>query len=700
MGDSNRAAKLGLVVSASLSLAACESALAGNPIIHNSYDGVTNDLLTAGLGATGLGAAAFPVTLAGPLHPTADELRKLAIYNNYRALIDPSPAGGYGLLYGPKVNADGTIAAGEGMIAGDEYIAFAAEDPPGQKNVTLMVQIPITFDPKNACLVTAPSSGSRGIYGAIATAGEWGLKHGCAVAYTDKGTGTGAHDLQNNWVNAIQGEQMPATQAGNQSIFTASLSPSQLSAFNAASPDRFAFKHAHSQQNPEKDWGRNVLDSIRFAFKILGEKYGGAVTKRNTLVIASSVSNGGGSSLRAAEEDSEGLIDGIAVGEPNVNPVYSPAFVIQQGSSAPLVRHSRPLIDYITLVNVYQGCANAAPANAAAPLNTSNKFSSNRCASLHAKGLLKSADASGQANEAQKIINDYGILPEQNLVQPGHWLLSVPRSISVTYANAYSRASVADNLCGFSFAALSNGKPAPANGAAPGAAAEAQLFGTGSGIPPAGIIALVNNAADGGATEDRVSIKGGDQDQNLKGALCLRALGTGSDPVTGSALAADSPLSAFAARLAKGVAEIQATGKLHGIPAVIVTGRSDGILPPNFTSRAYFGVNKSLEGEASRLHYYEVTNAHHLDTLNQPLFGSKAYGELYVPLHRYYIQALDLIYSHLKNKTALPPSQVVRTVPRGSGAPQITLANVPPIAAAPAPGDRIVFAAGKVYIPD
>mgnify|MGYP003349286586 CR=1 FL=1 len=35
---------------------------------------------------------------------------------------------------------------------------------------------------------TATSSGSRGVYGAIST-GEWGLKKGCAVAYTDKGTG-------------------------------------------------------------------------------------------------------------------------------------------------------------------------------------------------------------------------------------------------------------------------------------------------------------------------------------------------------------------------------------------------------------------------------------------------------------------------------------------------------------------------------
>src|SRR5215468_11997825 len=148
-------------------------------ILHAFYDGVTNDLLTAGLGKTGLGSATAP-GFADPLHPTAEELRRSAIYNNYRALVDPTPGGGYGTLYGPNVTADGTVTAGEGLIAGDEYISFA-KGGGGRRNVTMMVQIPDSYDPSNGCIITAPSSGSRGVYGAIATAGEWGLKHGCAV---------------------------------------------------------------------------------------------------------------------------------------------------------------------------------------------------------------------------------------------------------------------------------------------------------------------------------------------------------------------------------------------------------------------------------------------------------------------------------------------------------------------------------------
>src|SRR5215217_2176525 len=52
---------------------------------HTSYYGVLNDLLTAGLGKTGLGSP-VPPGFVNALQPTAEELRRLAIYNNYRAL--------------------------------------------------------------------------------------------------------------------------------------------------------------------------------------------------------------------------------------------------------------------------------------------------------------------------------------------------------------------------------------------------------------------------------------------------------------------------------------------------------------------------------------------------------------------------------------------------------------------------------------
>jgi hydroxybutyrate-dimer hydrolase len=658
-------------------------------VVHTHYDGTTNDLLTAGLGKSGLCDPNVPPGFVDPLHPTAEELRRLAIYNNYRALVDPKPGGGCGTLYGPNVKPDGTVTTSEGLIAGDEYIRFERGDD-GRDNVTMMVQVPDSYDPANGCIVAAPSSGSRGVYGAIATAGEWGLKHGCAVAYTDKGTGTGAHDLQNNTVNLIRGQRADAGQAGDDSNFTAHISDSQRAAFNAATPNRFAFKHAHSQRNPEKDWGENVLRSIKFAFRVLNEKFehrGLEISKRNTIVIASSVSNGGGASARAVEQDDEHLIDGLAVGEPNVNPKFSSKFTIVQGGGTPFAAHSRPLIDYITLVNVFQGCADLA--NPTAPLNLAG--SPQRCADLHSKGLLAGTTLTDQANEAQQIINNFGILPEQNVVQPFYWFAYVSQAIAVTYANAYGRFSVLDNLCNYSFGATSAGTPGPL-----GPTVEAAIFGSSNGIPPtpSGVgVNLINNAAPGGPKEDRVSTP----DQNLDGALCTRSLATGKDAVTGAPLTGTAGNDAH--RIAEGVEDIIASGKLHRVPAIFVQGRNDGILPPNFTSRAYFGLNNVVEGSESPLHLYEVTNAHHLDSFNQfPGFDTR-----FIPLHRYFIQAMDLMFDHLRHGRTLPPSQVVHTTPRGGtpgAAPPITLADVPSVADTPPASAEITFTSGQVRIPN
>ena len=77
-----------------------------------------------------------------------------------------------------------------------------------------------------------------------------------------------------------------------------------MAAFNAATPNRLAFKHAHSQRNPEKDWGLFTLQAVQFAFWAINDKIAGTsgalvgsalpVRPDNTIVIASSISNGGG----------------------------------------------------------------------------------------------------------------------------------------------------------------------------------------------------------------------------------------------------------------------------------------------------------------------------------------------------------------------------------------------------------------------
>ena len=58
-----------------------------------------------------------------------------------------------------------------------------------------------------------------------------------------------------------------------------------------------------------------------------------------------------------------------------------------------------------------------------------------------------------------------------------------------------------------------------------------------------------------------------------------------------------------------------------------------------------------------------------------------------IATHPYFNRAMDAMYARLTNGTALPPSQVVRTTPRGGApgaAPAITAVNVPSFVAAPA----------------
>jgi hydroxybutyrate-dimer hydrolase len=64
---------------------------------------------------------------------------------------------------------------------------------------------------------------------------------------------------------------------------------------------------------------------------------------------------------------------------------------------------------------------------------------------------------------------------------------------------------------------------------------------------------------------------------------------------------------------------------------------------------------------------------------------------------------MDAMWAKLKNGTALPPSQVVRTVPRGGtagAAPALTAANLPAIAATPAAGNAITMNNTTLVIPD
>jgi hydroxybutyrate-dimer hydrolase len=648
-------------------------------ISSKSYDGVSDDLLTAGLGKTGLAGAA-PAYI-DPANPTAAELRRNAIHANYRAVLDIAANSGYGTLYGPNVDAKGVAGSGEGKIAGTEYIAYT-DDGSGNQNVTLMVQVPAGFDVNNPCIVTGTSSGSRGVYGAIGSAGEWGLKNNCAVAYNDKGSGTGLYAFDDDTVNLQSGVRATRTAAGKNANFAPpGLTDADRAAFAAASPGRVAFKHAHSQQNPEKDWGKFTLQSVEFAFYVLNEKYGTlakdnksrvvVLTPKNTVTIASSISNGAGSALLAAEQDTKGLISGVAATEPQIQPKSATGYAVRQ-NGVNVTGQGKALFDYSTYAALYQPCI---ASTAAAP---------GRCTALAAKGLLSGASLTAQQDDARARLKAYGWLPDSDPLQVLHAGTNI--LVAVTYANAYGKFAASDKVCGFSFA------PSDASGlpVAFTAAQKASSFATQNGI--IGSVVYEDSVGGAKAYGFGVSPSTGAADQSLDGFLCLRALATGIDPVNGGALSAT--LTAQSARVRAGMAEVAATGNLHGKPAIIVHGRSDTLIPVNFASRAYVGLNASVEGSASKLRYIEVTNANHFDSFSSLLPAN------IVPLHVYLFRALDAMLANLRSTaTPLPPSQVVRTVTRADASTPITVLNVPPFVATPAAGNAISVTGTTVDIP-
>jgi hydroxybutyrate-dimer hydrolase len=679
-------------------------------IQRTEYDGINDDLLSAGLNLEGLqGATTNPPPVSSP--PTVAELRRLAIYIAYRGITDPVPAGGMGVFWGPR--SEGAPNFGpevtEGLIPGVEYLASLeiAERRGHQNRVTMMVQIPSNFDLSRGCILAVAPSGSRGVYGAISVA-EWGFFNGCAVVHADKGTGTGFHLLGSDIVYDINGIAATADVLGDAAQFAVRRSR-PLQNFLENNPERVATKHAHSQIHPETLWGEFVLHGIEFALWALNEEFPDRhYTPENTLVIAGAVSNGAGAVLRAAEADRPGrnkLIDGLVVTEPNINPDAGSRVTIQVGDEAfPALGNT--LYDDVTGMALYADCASlweglaGTPFFGLEPVGAPASARANRCASLHEVGLLEAEALQEQAFEAVQKLRTIGYAEELDWGIPFHAYINVWRSLNPTYAAAYGRLAVWDNVCDVSFAftdPVSN-QPAPV----PLAVAET-LFGTSSGIPATGGINLVADAAAQGPIVETLAISPstGRQDLNLESALCFRYLATGV--ADGLPDGAGGDLRTWHRRVERGSRDVKTTADLNGTSAIIIHGRQDALVFPNSHSRAYYALNQVAEGEDSNLSYIEVTPGQHWDAFISTFLVDPADGGAqWVPLPFYLTRGLDMMLAHLMSDAPLPPSQVVRAMPRGTSA--YTLADVGTRLPLPAlePGDdAITFDPAKraLFIP-
>jgi hydroxybutyrate-dimer hydrolase len=556
---------------------------------HRGHD----DLLSAGLGLDGLRAKA--PAFADALAPTADELRRRAIHTNWNGIADLGPLGGYGSVYGAVVD-----------VPGREYQAFARIAGAHAPH-RVLVQVPDGFDANARCLVVAASSGSRGVYGAIALAGAWGLPRGCAVAYTDKGTGTGYFDLDSDTGVALDGTRAARGSAA-------------LEFEPAPSNDAhgIAVKHAHSRDNPEADWGQHVLQAARFGLAMLDRAYPAQApfTAVNTRVIVTGVSNGAGAALQAAGIDDAHLISGVVALAPNVH----------------VEGHGRALYDYVSEAAVYLPGALADARFDAVPFVRANGVPAAawlaRCARLHASGRLEGTDAAAQARAAFELLRAHGWEERALATAASTTTFDLWRAVVATYASSYLRRPVGAMPCGFHYGAVdAQGKPVAA-----AAAVRATWWSDTSGIPP-GAGVLLQGGTDAS------------DDPSAAGVDCLRALWSADDA---DARALRASVAATAAKLPR-----------DGLPLIVAHGEDDGLLPFAFTSAPYI---EALMAQQRHPVFWRVPNAQHFDAF----LALPAFGDRYVPLLPYAYAALDRMWAHLVEGAALPASQRFMSAPRGA----------------------------------
>ena len=557
--------------------------------VHRGQD----DLLSAGLGLAGLrrNAPAFADASA----PTPAELRRRAIHASWNGIADLGPLGGYGRVYGAVPD-----------VPGREYGAFARVAGATSPH-RLLVQVPDAFERDARCLLVAPASGSRGVYGAIALAGAWGLPRGCAIAYTDKGAGAGYFDLDSHTGVRLDGTRAPR---GDRDVL-------EFDVGHAAAAGGVAVKHAHSGDNPEADWGRHVLQAAQFGLAMLDRAYPALAPfpPANPRVIALGLSNGGGAVLQAAGLDHARILAGVVALAPNVHVEGAGRALYDDATDAALYLPAAladARFDAVPFARV-QGAP--APASIA------------RCASLREAGLVGGAGIADQARDALAHLHARGWAAPALDAAASTTAFDLWRAIAATYASAYLRATAQAMPCGFRFGALD----AHGSASAADAPTRAAWWSDASGIPPGAGVHLL------GGNEGR-------HDPPFGSLMRLRALWSGADD---DARALRSSVAATATRLPR--AEL---------PIIVVHGECDGLLSIASSSAPYIA---ALEAAGRTPVYWRVPHAQHFDAF----LGVAGFGERHVPLLPYGHAALDRLWAHLAQDRALPASWRFDTRPRG-----------------------------------
>jgi hydroxybutyrate-dimer hydrolase len=552
------------------------------------------DLLSAGLGLEGL-RALQPPPFADPSAPTAEERRRRALWTNWRGIADLAPGGGFGDVYGSLA-----------PVPGREYHALMRV-PGARQPHRVMAQVPDAFDAEHRCLLVTSSSGSRGIYGAIALAGAWGLPRGCAVAYTDKGAGTDYVDLQRpGRIHRLDGGLSDEGDA--EAAF-------DLRGMPASDVPRVAFKHAHSQDNPEADWGRQVRQAAEFGLLALSQARPDEApfTFANTRVIAASLSNGGGAVLRAAELEGDWL-DGVVAIAPNIWPGEG----------------GRALYDYATEAALLMPCALLHPRFDAIPMarpgGARPPAAIARCASLREAGSIDGNDLAAQAADALERLKAGGWTEAALEAGAISVAFDLWRAVAAGYASAYTRRAADAMPCGFAYAAID----VQGRARSPTPEEHAAWWTDAAGIPPGAGVMLLDPQADG-------------PDPGMRGLACLRDLWERDG--------------ALAEALRAGVAATRASLPRTDLPIFLVHGADDGLVPEAFTSAPYAAW---LQDQGRDVRYWKISHAQHFDAF----LGLPPLAARHVPLLPYAFAALDAMWGHVVQRKPLPASAVIEARPR------------------------------------
>jgi len=406
------------------------------------------DLISAGLALDGLrGSLPSPNE---PLSPSANELREMAFHTQFNSLAALNTEDGLGAM----------TRQGLPEVAGIEIMTLRRL-PGYDHDARALLQIPENFRIERPCLVVAPASGSRGVYGAVPLAAPWALPKGCAVVYSDKAAGTDYFDHATETGVQLNGQRVTA---GKIELAFAPAHSSETAPLVATG-------HAHSQINVERFWGDITLDAAHWGLGQLERRFEGLAPDRVT-VIATGLSNGGNAVLQALEADQEGIIDAVVSVMPNITP--------------PDVAH---LYEYAATAALYQPCL-LADVEFAAGLPFANPLLIGagriRCQSLAEAGLLNEASP----QEAGQVLNEFGFDQDSLSFSAAIVALDIWRIVLANYASAYLMTPADAMPCGYRFEAP---EASPAE--------KQSWWATASGSPPGQGVVLIDTMMAENATD-------------------------------------------------------------------------------------------------------------------------------------------------------------------------------------------------------